>query len=130
MTLYNGITVKEFCAHAEKLGFKPQVRHEEQSATFVEMQIHGSRTLAMLLVPEGAARFTSIQFWIAWRDGLSADQANQWNSSRRYAFAFKDEEGHANLQMDVSVISLSDEGVEHYLGLWSHMIAAFMQDMA
>ena len=59
MTLYNGITVKEFSAHAEKLGFKPQVRHEEQNATFVEMQIHGCRTLAMLLVPEAGARYTS-----------------------------------------------------------------------
>ena len=129
MTVYHGITPAEFSAHAAKLGLKPETRHADNDAAVIEMQIHGCRTLAMLLVP-GGGRFSSVQFWIAWKDSLSSEQANAWNSARRYAFAYKDDEGHANLQMDVSVIGLADDGVEHYLGLWSHMIAAFMQDMA
>jgi hypothetical protein len=32
--------------------------------------------------------------------------------------------------MDVSVIGLADDGLKHYLGLWAHMIASFMTDMA
>jgi hypothetical protein len=132
MTVYHGITAKEFAAFAERMGFKPQMRHADKDAAVIEMSIHNARTLAMLLVadPAGGGRFNSVQFWIAWTDALSADQANAWNSARRYAFAYRDEEGHANLQMDASIIGLADDGVEHYLGLWSHMIAAFMQDMA
>jgi hypothetical protein len=130
MTVYHGITPKEFAGYAERLGFKPQIRHEDGDASIIELSIHNCRTLAMLLVNAGGGRFNSVQFWIAWKDSLSSEQANAWNSARRYAFAYKDDEGHANLQMDVSVIGLADDGVEHYLGLWSHMIAAFMQDMA
>ncbi len=84
----------------------------------------------MLLVPASGGKFNSVQFWVAWKEGLTTDQANAWNAARRYAFAYRDEEGHANLQMDISVIGLTDDGVEHYLGLWSHMIATFLQDMA
>lgn len=130
MTVYHGITPKDFSAHVEKLGFKPETRHSDNDAAIIEMQIHGCRTLAMLLVNPGGGKFNSVQFWIAWKEPLSSEQANAWNSARRYAFAYKDEEGHANLQLDVSIVGLTDDGIDHYLGLWSHMIAAFMQDMA
>lgn len=130
MTVYHGISPKEFMAHANKAGFKPDLRHDESETAIVEMQVHGCRTIAMLLVPAGSGRFNSIQFWVAWKDDLSTDAANRWNSMRRYAFAYRDESGHANLQMDVSVIGLADDGVDHYLGLWSHMIASFMSEMA
>ena len=130
MTVYHGITPKEFSAYAEKLGFRPELRHSDNDAAVIEMNIHNCRTLAMLLVPAGAGRFNSVQFWIAWKEELSTEQANAWNSARRYAFAYRDEEGHANLQLDISVIGLADEGVDHYIGLWEHMIATFMEDMA
>jgi hypothetical protein len=132
VSVYNGITAKDFTGFAEKLGLKPQTRHEDADMAIIELAVHNCRSLAMMLVNSGGkgGKYSSIQFWIAWKDGLTADQANAWNSARRYAFAYADEEGHANLQMDVSVVGLTAEGVEHYLGLWSHMIAAFMQDMA
>lgn len=129
MTVFHGITSKDFMAFAEKQGFKPQERHADNESAIVELQIHGCRTLAMLLVPAGGGRFNSVQFWVAWSEELPVEQANAWNSARRYAFAYRDEEGHANLQLDVSIVGLADEGVEHYLGLWAHMIASFMQDM-
>ena len=130
MTVYHGITAKEFAAYAERLGMKPQIRVEDKDAAIVELSIHNCRNLAMLLIGGTGGRFNSVQFWIAWSDQISSEQANAWNSARRYAFAYRDEEGHANLQMDVSVIGLASDGVEHYLGLWSHMIGAFMQEMA
>jgi Putative bacterial sensory transduction regulator len=130
VTVYHGITPKEFCAHAEKADFKPELRHGDGETAIVEMQVHRCRAIAMLLVPGGGGRFNSVQFWIAWKDDLSIDEANRWNSMRRYAFAYRDESGHANLQMDFSVIGLADDGVDHYLGLWSHMIGSFMAEMA
>jgi hypothetical protein len=130
VTLYHGITPKEFSSFAEAQGLKPELRHADGQSATVEMQIHGYRSLALLLVPGGSGRFNSIQFWIAWKDPLSTDQANAWNSMRRYAFAYRDDAGHANLQMDVSVIGLADDGLEHYLGLWNHMVESFMAEMA
>lgn len=130
MTLYHGILPKEFSALAEAAGYKPDLRHSDSESAIIEMQVQGCRTIAMLLVPAGGGRFNSVQFWVAWKDDLSTDEANRWNSMRRYAFAYRDESGHANLQMDVSVIGLADDGVEHYLGLWAHMTAAFMSEMA
>jgi len=130
VTIYHGISAKEFSAFADKAGFKPELHNSDNDSAIVEMSIHGCRTIAMLLVPAGGARFNSVQFWVAWKDELSSDEANRWNSMRRYAFAYRDEAGHANLQMDISVIGLADDGIEHYLGLWQHMIASFMTEMA
>jgi Putative bacterial sensory transduction regulator len=130
VTVYHGISPKEFASFANKAGFKPELHNADADSAIVEMNVHGCRTLAMLLVPTGAGRFNSIQFWVAWKDDLSAEEANHWNSMRRYAFAYRDDQGHANLQMDVSVIGLADDGIEHYLGLWQHMIASFMTEMA
>jgi Putative bacterial sensory transduction regulator len=130
VTLYHGITARDFATHAEKAGFKPAIHHSDNETAIVELEVHGCRTIAMLLVPAAGGRFNSVQFWVAWKDELSSDEANRWNSMRRYAFAYRDESGHANLQMDISVIGLEGDGLDHYLGLWSHMIAQFMTEMA
>ena len=130
MTIYNGISPKDFADHASKAGMKPELRHSDSETAIIELQVHGCRTIAMLLVPAGAGRFSSVQFWVAWKDDLTLDEANRWNSMRRYAFAYRDESGHANLQMDVSIVGLADDGIDHYLGLWAFMIASFMAEMA
>lgn len=74
------------------------------------------------------AKCLTIQFQAAYdmSNGMSLARANQWNSEKRYASVFLDDEMDPFLQMDMNIdFGVSEKNFVDNFTLWTQMIESF-----
>lgn len=72
-----------------------------------------------------------IKFTAAWSDGgVTLEEANEWNKTKRYGVAYIDDEGDPNLDMAVNIdYGVTTTNLEDTFEFWSRILEAFEDEV-
>lgn len=122
-----GMTLQEVAAWLQDQGYKAELKTDDSGDRYIASAAEGVNFDVHAYDCTGG-RCTSIQMVAGFDldDGLSLEQANDWNRGKRYAKAYLDDERDPYIDFD---INLSPGGTEaalnDNLGVWLMMLPAF-----
>jgi len=113
----------------ESRGWEATIVHNKGAAPYIQIQNGDLRFRMFLLNCVQNERCESVQYFLAFNDAktISLDDLNEWNRTKRYARAYRDQEGDPVLEMDVNLgasgIPRPNVGIS--LNIWSFLMEDF-----
>jgi len=110
-------------------GFPATMEVDSYGDPLIDVRYYGTNFSVYFYGCQQGKDCTSIQFFSGYRmdGGFTVDQANDWNSEKRFARAYVSDEGSARIEMDLYLgeVGLSAETFDGNLSLWLKTITDF-----
>ena len=72
----------------------------------------------------------SLQFNAAWAEKMKPEDANAWNTQKRYTKSSIDSDGDINLKMDVMLqFGMTERNLEEYFDIWDISLKDFTKEV-
>ena len=124
----NPATIK---AILESQGWPATLVTKDGDDPYIESNRNGLKFLVLFMNCEDNRNCKTLQYYMGFSDAkdVSLDRLNQWNRTKRFARAYRDDEGDPVLEMDVDVdfAGIPRENLSETLNTWSSLMDSFRE---
>lgn len=124
----NPATIK---AILESQGWPATLVTKDGDDPYIESNRNGLKFLVLFMNCEDNRNCKTLQYYMGFSDAkdVSLDRFNQWNRTKRFARAYRDDEGDPVLEMDVDVdfAGIPRENLGETLNTWSSLMDSFRE---
>ena len=124
----NPATIK---AILESQGWPATLVTKDGDDPYIESNRNGLKFLVLFMNCEDNRNCKTLQYYMGFSDAkdVSLDRLNQWNRTKRFARAYRDDEGDPVLEMDVDVdfAGITRENLSETLNTWSSLMDSFRE---
>ena len=124
----NPATIK---AILESQGWPATLVTKDGDDPYIESNRNGLKFLVLFMNCEDNRNCKTLQYYMGFSDAkdVSLDRLNQWNRTKRFARAYRDEEGDPVLEMDVDVdfAGIPRENVGETFNTWASLMDSFRE---
>ena len=111
-------------------GLSADIKRSEGEADYIESRHDGIKFLILFMnCNDDKKQCKTVQFYMGYNDAkdTSLDKLNSWNREKRFARAYRDEEGDPVLEMDLDLDfnGIPRENVGEALNTWKALMEAF-----
>ena len=105
--MFKNVSGQDFERILKDMGFTPTLTTDGGGDPLIIFQIEGLKS-AVIFYGCSNDRANSIQFRASYSATLSLDQANKWNSTKRFGKVYIDKDGDVALTLDVDLDGYED----------------------
>ena len=112
-------------------GYRAELTKDSEGDPLIKSGAEGSNFLLLFFNCTGGKNCATVQFYAGFdRDGsFSLEKLNEWNRTKRFGRAYRDNEGDPVIEMDVD---LDDGGMskalfEDNIEFWTSLVSSFKQ---
>ena len=124
----NPATIK---AIVESQGWPATIVAKEGDDPYIESTRSGLKFLVLFMNCEEGQKCKTLQYYMGFSDAkdVSLERLNQWNKDKRFARAYKDDEGDPVLEMDVDLdfAGIPRENVGETFNTWASLMDSFRE---
>lgn len=124
----NPATIK---AIVESQGWPATIITKEGDDPYIESSRGGLKFLVLFMNCDEGKKCKTLQYYMGFSDakGVSLDKINKWNKDKRFARAYKDDEGDPVLEMDVDLdfAGIPRENVGETFNTWASLMDSFRE---
>ena len=124
----NPATIK---AILESQGWPATLVTKDGDDPYIESNRNGLKFLVLFMNCEDNRNCKTLQYYMGFSDAkdVSLDRLNQWNRTKRFARAYRDDEGDPVLEMDVDVdfAGIPRENVGETFNTWASLMDAYRE---
>lgn len=124
----NPATIK---AILESQGWPATLVTKDGDDPYIESNRNGLKFLVLFMNCEDNRNCKTLQYYMGFSDAkdVSLDRLNQWNRTKRFARAYRDDEGDPVLEMDVDVdfAGLPRENLGESFNTWASLMDAYRE---
>ena len=118
-------------AIVESQGWPATIVAKPGDDPYIESNRNGLKFLVLFMNCEDHKNCKTLQYYMGFSDAkdVSLDRLNQWNRTKRFARAYRDDEGDPVLEMDVDVdfAGIPRENLSETLNTWSSLMDSFRE---
>ena len=132
--LFSALTAEQMAAILQEQGYRAVVGTSEDGLPEIESGTQGLTYWVYFYdcgdaEPRACTNITFFTF-LTKTDAMTLEAVNDWNLNRRFGRAYLDQNGNANLSMDIDLIGgVTRANLEDWLLWWDDRIAKFNQHM-
>ena len=124
----NPATIK---AILESQGWPATLISKPGDDPYLESNRNGLKFLVLFMNCEESKKCKTLQYYMGFSDAkdVSLDKLNKWNKDKRFARAYKDDEGDPVLEMDVDLdfAGIPRENVGETFNTWASLMDSFRE---
>lgn len=124
----NPATIK---AIVESQGWPATIVAKEGDDPYIESTRSGLKFLVLFMNCDEGQKCKTLQYYMGFSDAkdVSLERLNQWNKDKRFARAYKDDEGDPVLEMDVDLdfAGIPRENVGETFNTWASLMDSFRE---
>ncbi|MDK2761615.1 MAG: YbjN domain-containing protein [Sphingopyxis sp.] len=124
----NPATIK---AIVESQGWPATIVAKAGDDPYIESNRDGLKFLVLFMNCDGGKKCKTLQYYMGFSDAkdVPLDRINQWNKDKRFARAYKDDEGDPVLEMDVDLdfAGIPRENVGESFNTWASLMDSFRE---
>lgn len=98
---------------------------------YIESSRNGLKFLVLFMNCEDGKQCKTLQYYMGFNDAkdVSLDRLNQWNKEKRFARAYRDDEGDPVLEMDVDVdfAGIPRENIGETFNTWASLMDSYRE---
>lgn len=118
-------------AIVESRGWPATLVSKAGADPYIESNRDGVKFLILFMNCDEGKNCKTLQYYMGFSDAkdLSLDRLNSWNRDKRFARAYRDEEGDPVLEMDIDLdfAGIPRENIGETLNTWSSLMDAFRE---
>ncbi len=123
-----GVTAAEVSKILQDKGYRAELGRAGDGTPKIVTSTEGSTATVFFYTCGKGERCTSIQFFSGFTvdNKLTPAQMNKWNANHRFGRAYLDDEGQANIEMDLDVEhGYTTEAIVNNLDTWNLILSKF-----
>lgn len=129
--LINATNPSTIKAIVESQGWPATIVSKPGDDPYIESNRNGLKFLVLFMNCDEGKKCKTLQYYMGFSDAkdVSFDRLNKWNKDKRFARAYKDEEGDPVLEMDVDLdfAGIPRENVGETFNTWASLMDSFRE---
>lgn len=115
----------------ESQGWPAKLISKADEDPYIESNRNGLKFLVLFLNCEDHKNCKTLQYYMGFNDAkdVSLDRLNEWNKEKRFARAYRDDEGDPVLEMDVDLdfAGLPRENIGETFNTWASLMDSYRE---